>query len=341
MSSFNPTTLVEVLEKAGDLNLCPNRIWQVCSQIKSWEAKQSTVQSILDGLFPKDALRHEDHSACTIDFCEFSSRNFAAVQQYHEPRTCEESDQTNKIHERRGACFPLRNLFHDAKLIRALKSEKPTAWHFDGVSLLEQPKPFMAISHVWSDGTGTGNWPSKQVHECLFGYFKQIAKRFQCAGIWWDTLCVPQDRDARSKALSIMHHNYQYARVTLVHDRFLRNVPFEGPNRACLAIVLSPWFTRGWTALELAKSRKVKVIFKDSIKDLDKHILNRAEEGNFAAEAIRYLRRDRFSNMEDLLATLGPRYSSWLKDRATIAGLLIAGVLRISFICPTQLHKKD
>jgi hypothetical protein len=187
----------------------------------------------------------------------------------------------------------------------------------------------MAISHVWSDGTGTGTWPSKHVNECLYDYFKGITKRFQCEGMWWDTLCVPQDRDHRSTALNIMHRNYEYARITLVHDRFLRNLPFKGPGTVCFAIVMSSWFTRGWTALELAKSRKVKIIFKDSIKDLDEDILRKVKEGNIegnaAAEVIKNLRQDQISGIEDLLATLGPRYTSWLKDRATIAGLL-AGI---------------
>ncbi|KAI1121234.1 hypothetical protein F5Y10DRAFT_288736 [Nemania abortiva] len=339
MSSFNPTVLQEMLEKAQDQNLCPNRIWQACSHIKDWPSKQSTLQEILGGMFPKEALRHEDHSACSIDFCEFSSRNFTAVQQYHEPRTCESSSgQARKNHKRKGACFPLKNLFSDNKLIRAIHSDECTAWALDGFTILKYPRPFMAISHVWSDGTGAGPWPSKQVNDCVYGYFRRLARQFQCEGIWWDTVCVPQDRDARSKALSIMHRNYEDARVTLVHDRFLRNLPFAGPDSACLAIILSSWFTRGWTALELAKSRKVKVVFKDSIQDLDKHILDKAQEGNFAAKAIKDLRRDQLSDVEDLLATLGPRYTSWLKDRATIAGLLAAGVRQIFLIYLMQVH---
>ncbi|KAI1078312.1 hypothetical protein F5B20DRAFT_571767 [Whalleya microplaca] len=310
MRPFNPTTIIETLEKAGNQSLCPNRIWQACSQIKDWSSKQSTLEEIVSGIFPKDALRHENHSACSVDFCEFSSRNFTAVQQYHEPRTDEEIDQTNEKHKQKGACFPLKNLFHDAKLIQAIQSNRLTVWSLDGRTILEHTRPFMAISHVWSDGTGAGTWPSKQVNECLYRYFKRIAQQFQCEGIWWDTLCVPSDRSVRSKALRIMHRNYEYARVTLVHDRFLRNLPFDGPERACLAIVLSSWFTRGWTALELAKSRKVKIIFKDSIKDLDTDILGKTQEGNFAAQAIKDLRRAQFSDVGNLLAALGPRYTS-------------------------------
>ncbi|KAI0402667.1 hypothetical protein F4802DRAFT_608517 [Xylaria palmicola] len=324
MPQFNPAIVVEQLEQLrNQYSFCPNRVWRACSQIRDWESKQSTLQEILDGVFPKDSLRHENHAACSLDFCEFSSRNFTAVQQYHEPTTCDQHGKTRENHEQKHVCFRLQSLFNDDKLVEAAQSDKLTAWRLDGWSVLEHPRPFMAISHVWSDGTGAGTWPSKQVNECVYRYFKKIAKRFQCEGIWWDTLCVPQDRHARSRALSIMHQNYEEARVTLVHDRFLRNIPFTGPDMACLAIVLSSWFTRGWTALELAKSRNVKIIFRESIKDLDKDILNKANEQHFAARAIKDLRRDRFSNMDDLLAPLRPRYTSWLKDRATIAANLI------------------
>jgi hypothetical protein len=81
----------------------------------------------------------------------------------------------------------------------------------------------------------------------------------------------------------------------------------------------------------LAVSQKVKIIFRDSIKDLDEDILCKAKE-NAAAKIITKLRTGRISRVEDLLITLGPRYTSWLKDRAAIAGLLA----RISI---PDLHK--
>ncbi|KEY71550.1 hypothetical protein S7711_09972 [Stachybotrys chartarum IBT 7711] len=168
----------------------------------------------------------------------------------------------------------------------------------------------MAISHVWSDGTGNGAWTSGKVNECLYSYFRKIAEQFQCEGIWWDTVCIPQqDRILRSKALNVMQANYEYARITLVHDCFLRKLSWADPGTACFAIIMSPWFSRGWTALELAKSRKVKIIFKDSIKDLDEVILKKVEDGNIAAKAINNLRK-LITGIEELLATLGPRHTS-------------------------------
>ncbi|KAF4246792.1 hypothetical protein CNMCM8980_008184 [Aspergillus fumigatiaffinis] len=187
----------------------------------------------------------------------------------------------------------------------------------------------MAISHVWSDGTGAGAWRDGEVNECLYLYFRGIAEHFQCEGIWWDALCIPRTKAARNKAIQKIQTNYQDARVTLVHDCFLRNWDWD-PETACFGILMSPWFSRGWTALELAKSRKVKVIFKGRygpvIKDLDEEILAKADETNVprikASRMIRNLRK-KFTSLNELLTVLRPRFTSWPKDMAVISALLV------------------
>lgn len=324
MSPYSATALLQTIDKAQLQGLCPNRIWQSGARRNGWGQKLEAYLPRFCESLPQGALSHEDHSACTLDYCEFSSRNFTAVLQYHERYEYEPGDQKliAKNHADTAVCFPIQGLFDDKVLVEAVKRGRLTPWTLDGRAILEHPRPFMAISHVWSDGTGLGQWASKSVNLCLYEYLKGMAKRFGCEGIWWDTLCVPQDREARGTALSIMDRNYAYARLTLVHDRFLRNLPFRGPDDACFAIVMSSWFTRGWTALELARSRKVKIVFSDSVQDLDHNILEKADEQNVAARTIRNLRNATFSGLDELLSTLAPRYTSWAKDRATIAGLL-------------------
>ncbi|KAL9096725.1 MAG: hypothetical protein Q9165_001213 [Trypethelium subeluteriae] len=324
MSPDNSIELLNIIEKAQNQNLCPNRIWQVASHARDrWSDLVASLQRFC-ALLPDNALQHEEHSACTLDFCEFSTRNFTALRQYHERKPYEGEDQAEiaRNHENNGICFPTRGLFDDDLLVKAVQAGRLTAWRLDGTNVLEHPRPFMVISHVWSDGTGGGTWDSKQVNECLYTYFKEIAEQFSCEGIWWDTLCVPADRDARAKALQIMDFNYAYAKVTVVHDRLLRKLEFTDPDMACFAIVMSAWFTRGWTALELARSRKVKIIFKDSIRDLDRDILRKATQDRLAITLIQNLRYSQISAIQDLLVILGPRYTSWAKDMATIAGLL-------------------
>ena len=164
---------------------------------------------------------HKGHGQCTFDFCEHSRLDFTAVAQRHE--SC-----TNR------PCKPKRG-FETAKLEKAANAGRPTAWTLDGESMIEPPQPFMAISHVWPDGTGTGAWPPGEVNECLYDFFKRIAEQFQCEGIWWDTICIPVGRAARSKAIVNIHRNYEEARITLVHDGFLRNWEWVSPELACFA----------------------------------------------------------------------------------------------------------
>lgn len=61
-------------------------------------------------------------------------------------------------------------------------------------------RPNLAISHVWSDGTGGGIQGEGRVNRCLFEYFRAIAERLGCSAIWWDTIPIPPERVARQKS---------------------------------------------------------------------------------------------------------------------------------------------
>ncbi|KLP05965.1 Uncharacterized protein LW94_10017 [Fusarium fujikuroi] len=319
--------LLECFREATDrFNLCPNRVWTVARE---------NLPNLLPKVWPRyqlcsgeDKLKNA-HELCTVDFCELSQRDFTAVQQRHE---CNDAK-----------CIQLRGLFSRVILEQAALAGASTAWDLTGKVLLAQGQPYMAISHVWSDGTGTGAWRDGQVNQCLYWLFQDIAKQLQCKGIWWDTICIPKEKAARNKAIRTIQDNYRDARVTLVHDCFLRNWEWH-PKTACFGILMSPWFSRGWTALELANSRKVKVIFKGPygshvIKDLDEEILCNDDAEDLprreATAIIKLLRvavernsRDNDtdsgykSNLNNLLMVLGSRHTSWPKDMALISALL-------------------
>lgn len=69
-----------------------------------------------------------------------------------------------------------------------------------------------------------------------------------------------------------MHKNYEDAEPTLAHDYFLHNLEWVDAETACLALVVSPWFSRDWIALELAISRNVKVLIKQKATHLSSRI---------------------------------------------------------------------
>ncbi|KAJ5173842.1 ankyrin repeats (3 copies) domain-containing protein [Penicillium coprophilum] len=313
MMNSNSAELLQAFEIATvQLKFCPNRVWAVAGED-------------LPNLLPhvethEDHIERNKHELCTFDFCEYSRRDFTSV-----PQRCEcKTEDCRKI----GYQFPRR------VLDEAARSGKSTVWKLAGQVMLESPRPFMAVSHVWSDGTGAGSWQEGEVKECLYGFFRDIAEDFGCEGIWWDTISIPREKAARTQAVSRMHINYQDARITLVHDLFLRNWEWD-PQTACFAILMSPWFSRGWTALELAQSPKVKIIFKGPqgpiIKDLDEEILAKEDSDEEdkhevrrrrASQIIRNLRRP-ITSVNKLLAVLGSRYTSWPKDLSIISALLV------------------
>jgi hypothetical protein len=295
--------------------LCRNRVWEVTRSLEGKERDQ--LLQILATAKVEQTGSYEGHDQCTFDFCEHSRLDFTGVPQRHE--SCTKSQCATK-------------LFDTLVLEKAIEAGMPTAWKLAETSVIEPPQPYMAISHVWSDGTGAGAWPPGQVNQCLYDFFRKIAEQFQCEGIWWDTICIPVGKAARSKAIVNIHRNYEDSRITLVHDSFLRNWEWVSPEIACFAIIISPWFSRGWTALELAKSRKVKVIFKGPqgpvIKDLDEDIL--AKDGAslchiVASRVIETLRQGGVTELNGLLTVLGPRHTSWPRDVAIISGQL-AGI---------------
>ncbi|KAL4768083.1 hypothetical protein BDW60DRAFT_220035 [Aspergillus nidulans var. acristatus] len=67
--------------------------------------------------------------------------------------------------------------------------------------------PYVAISHVWSDGTGAGVQKEGFVNRCLFRYFKEAMRELEPA--------------ARRKAIRRMNNDFRYAKCTLVHDQYL------------------------------------------------------------------------------------------------------------------------
>ncbi|GAB1314484.1 hypothetical protein MFIFM68171_04694 [Madurella fahalii] len=309
------TEVWEALRKATeDFGLCPNRVWGVVRL--HWQ-REKILPQLMNQRLNEPVQGHQGHDTCSIDFCEHSQRDFTGVTQRHERQDCAANP-----------CSPIRHWFPMYLLEKATRSGRLAAWTLDGRSIIEPQQPFMAISHVWSDGTGTGAWRQGEVNQCLYDYFRTIAERFQCEGIWWDTICIPKDKAARSKAISRMHLNYEDAQITLVHDCFLRRWEWFDAETACFAIVMSPWFSRGWTALELARSRKVKVVFAGSvIKDLDEDILARhgtacSDRHLVASELIANLRRGKITSIDSLLQALSSRSTSWPRDKAIIAGLL-------------------
>ncbi|ERF72862.1 hypothetical protein EPUS_08475 [Endocarpon pusillum Z07020] len=305
---------------ARSLSVCQRRLW---SFIKASDRLEVDLPAIVSMTSRMPLDRERQHHECTEEFCRFNNVNSTWVRQLHKcgNKACSET------------------FFPPAEVERAVLQNLLTAW-----TIRQAPEvnchdgTYMALSHLWADGTGIGLEKPGKLNRCLIDYFVGIARRLECDGIWWDTICVPIEPGVRRKALSMMHKNFERAKCTVVHDESLINYEWRDDGSPCLALALSPWFTRCWTALELYVSTKVVVLFKNPdgkssqplLKDLDNDIL--ANDNAYtslphrlASSVIQRLRRRKRKerlHVEDLLAILRARNTSWATDRMIVAGLM-------------------
>ncbi|RDW58763.1 hypothetical protein BP6252_13239 [Coleophoma cylindrospora] len=327
---------LKVMETDG-FNICKNRLWKL---VDASDRKQDDLPDIVKALKTpqgKSRLDQLGHELCTANKCQQAHKDAGDMQQLHK---CSETRQEC---ERQAVKFPVEHL------LTALEQEEDTAWHWpykppaDWTPGLIQrgEEKYMAISHVWGDGTGASKREPGTVNRCLFDYFASISKEVGCIAIWWDVVSIPTGNpDARSKALEKMHHNYARAACTIVHDLSLLSIPWTDDGMPCLALVLSSWFTRAWTALELLLSNKVKILFKPGqdgkpvLKDLDEDVLAKRPESSsrahWLATVLTQQLREPIENVGDLLAILSPRSTSFVRDRTKVAALL-AGVPHCDF----------
>jgi len=312
------TSVLETLTRATTLGVCRKRLWSLIESSPNGELDLSSLVSLGEQTTLREFYKHAKHETCTSETCYFTDDNSSPIEQLH---LCTD--------------FSCGRLAFPSSQIEV--SDKHSAWR-TGVRELLPPAvyegdSYAAISHVWSDGTGSGIGEPGMVNTCLVAYFDAILERVGCSGLWWDTISVPTERKARTKALNNMHKNFQRAECTVVHDRYLLQFPWADDGSPCLALLLSPWFTRGWTALELMMSKSVKVLYrgespqKPLIKDLDTEILAQNQaittRGHFAASTIiQQLRKQKVHLLRDLHTILGTRATSYARDRMIIAALL-------------------
>ncbi|KAF3936357.1 hypothetical protein ABW20_dc0104203 [Dactylellina cionopaga] len=323
------------MKKASNY-LCLYRVWNLTM---ATDRGEQDLPAVIDLAEQHEQFRHIDHESCTVDFCKYTSLDATRLRQLHkcnEPEVC----RTNKLH------------FGQSSLKAPIEHGGRAIWSVnEPFEILDAPQnlqnqqqgqglqevPYITISHVWSDGTGVGLSPAGQVNSCLFNYFARMARRLDCAAIWWDTISIPLEPRLRKVAINKMHDHYSHAKCTLLHDRYLTEFEWADDGSPCLAVILSTWFTRGWAAVECMMSKTIKVIFKKPgsvneqvIKDLDDDILAKdpsqcSRAHWIASHMIRRLRSREISNISDLVAILKPRSTSWDRDRMIILGLL-AGI---------------
>ncbi|KAF7540755.1 hypothetical protein G7054_g1166 [Neopestalotiopsis clavispora] len=150
---------------------------------------------------------------------------------------------------------------HDGKLHVHLQESGPMA----------NRKPFVAISHVWSDGLG--NAEDNAIPLCQFRRLCQLVSTVHggvAVPFWLDTLCFPlEPQHAYDMALIRMRESYEGAQKVLVLDSYLLQDSCKDLStyEVVLRIFCSPWNRRLWTLQEGLLARHLAFQFEDTYVD--------------------------------------------------------------------------
>ncbi|KAI0723252.1 hypothetical protein C8Q76DRAFT_389436 [Earliella scabrosa] len=128
--------------------------------------------------------------------------------------------------------------------------------------------PYVAISHVWSDGLGSTTeqgLPCCQVNHLA----SLVAAALPGAHLWMDSLCVPAQKESRKRAIGLMAKTYQRASVVLVRDSGIRTCSAGAPmEEKLLRVIGSGWMQRLWTLQEAMLAQKLVFELSDTMVDV-------------------------------------------------------------------------
>ncbi|CAJ0544136.1 Ff.00g034650.m01.CDS01 [Fusarium sp. VM40] len=261
---INWNVLQSALDATEETKVCKYRLWNLLNEGDRGDADLFPIVSyLLRHNTYMEQMSHDDHDKCTPGFCQKGTIDSNKAKQMH------------SSHEEGNECTKLE--FDMSKVDKAVDAGRNTAWLCnleDGQPQINQFDNYVALSHVWSDRTGVGigerDNNTCQVNKCLWTFWHEMITQSQgetpcdwSPAIWWDTVSIPQDKEKRNLAIKSLHRNYSKAKRTIVHDTNLANIDCQDDGVRCVALALSNWFSRGWTALELQMSKEVWVIFKD------------------------------------------------------------------------------
>lgn len=140
--------------------------------------------------------------------------------------------------------------------------------------LAEDTMPYVAFSHVWSDGLGSTT--EKGIPSCQAYHLAQVASiqsptEDQSVAFWIDSICIPSALTARQKAIQLLSSTYKRARTVVVLDATLAKTSlydqagrFASLEYLLFRIYTSPWSQRIWTYQEGVLAQKLLFLLADN-----------------------------------------------------------------------------
>ncbi|KAF8173737.1 hypothetical protein K438DRAFT_1849887 [Mycena galopus ATCC 62051] len=135
--------------------------------------------------------------------------------------------------------------------------------------------PYVAISHVWSDGLGNpkdNSLPVCQLERIQSRVDSVFPNGPHPARFWMDTLCIPaakQYRDLRKQSIPLMQEIYKRAFAVLVFDEGIQKLSrVSTPHEKAISLYMSNWVHRLWTFQEGMFAKQLYFQLRDGVEDI-------------------------------------------------------------------------
>ncbi|KAH9893986.1 hypothetical protein C8Q73DRAFT_497844 [Cubamyces lactineus] len=217
---------------------CPYTVSVV--QLASYEL--ATLVPHLARLPPHVRTKPGEHAGCREDACVLHTiTDTDAYRIRHAQPSCE--------------CGNIKPPLDD--VLRLLDDGVVPVIVYDGSDIRiipAQDSPYVAISHVWSEGMGSTT--DVGLPACLVEHISSLARSLlpeHGGAFWMDSLCVPSAREQRKKAIRLMADTYRNAAKVLVIDDSVRTLCHSERTpwpEILLRIATSAWVRRVWTLQE-------------------------------------------------------------------------------------------
>jgi len=243
---------------------CPYTLWRLyeVSDIDEWALGYSLGTR----------RTNQDHSCCTETECLSN-----AMSEDDEPKHTETNCSCPILHAPEDQM--VRVIEEGDIPILQIKKTPDGALTFKTYKLSGGCK-YIALSHVWADGLGCAK--SNSITTCqldrILDRLLKLDEREHCGElcVWIDTLCIPVSHEfqsLRESQIVRMREIYKGAFCVLALDPdFLKMSDDPGITEIGMRLYMSAWCSRLWTYQEGCHARKVFLMSKDGLVDVDRAI---------------------------------------------------------------------
>lgn len=158
----------------------------------------------------------------------------------------------------------------------------PNLGHQNTIRIPSDHIPCVAISHIWSQGTGSDT--EDGLPRCRLQSLLDSLKAFPEHAFWSDSLCIRRDNDLKMKSIAMMEDIYRTAAIVIAIDSTLRPLSTEDSTTKAFAMqfLMSDWNGRLWTFSEAILVKKLRIAFKIeviSVESLERTLATRLRTG--------------------------------------------------------------